>query len=55
MDAPLESINGSGQGVAGIVKFDPDSPESTTGSITLAAASLHVGNPVLKEHIHGVE
>ena len=55
MDAPLESINGSGHGVAGIVNFDPNSPESTTGSITLVVASLHVGNPVLKEHIHGEE
>ena len=55
MDAPLESINGSGQGVAGIVKFDPDSPGATSGFITLDAASLHVGNPVLKEHIHGEE
>ena len=55
MDAPLESINGSGQGVAGIVKFDPDSPGAASGFITLDAASLHVGNPVLKEHIHGEE
>ena len=53
MDAPLESINGSGQGIAGKVLFDPAKPESTSGTITLEAASLHVGNPVLKEHIHG--
>ena len=53
MDAPLESINGSGQGIAGKVFFDPAKPESTSGTITLEVASLHVGNPVLKEHIHG--
>ena len=54
MDAPLESINGSGQGIAGKVVFDPAKPESTLGTITLEVASLHVGNPVLKEHIHDV-
>jgi len=53
MDAPLESINGSGDGIAGTVQFDPDNPSSTKGTILLDAASLHVGNPVLKEHIHG--
>ena len=55
MDAPLESINGSGQGIAGKVTFDPSKPEATSGVITLEVGSLHVGNPVLKEHIHGEE
>ena len=53
MDAPLESINGSGDGISGSVKFDPEKPELTEGEITLIANSLHVGNPVLKEHMHG--
>ena len=53
MDAPLESINGSGNEISGIVEFDPVQPEKTSGQITLNAASLHVGNPVLKEHMHG--
>ena len=53
MDAPLESINGSGDGVSGQVKFDPLKPELTKGKISLSAKSLHVGNPVLKEHMHG--
>ena len=53
MDAPLESINGSGDGVSGQVKFDPQKPELTKGKISLSAKSLHVGNPVLKEHMHG--
>ncbi len=53
MDAPLESINGSGDGISGSVKFDPEKPELTKGEITLNAKSLHVGNPVLKEHMHG--
>ena len=53
MDAPLESINGSGDGISGSVRFDPEKPELTKGEITLSAKSLHVGNPVLKEHMHG--
>jgi polyisoprenoid-binding protein YceI len=53
MDAPLESINGSGDGITGKVFFDPTKPENTKGTIFLDAKSLHVGNPVLKEHMHG--
>ena len=55
MDAPLESINGSGDGITGTVQFDPANPSSTKGTILLEAASLHVGNPILKEHIHGTD
>ena len=53
MDAPLESINGSGDKISGNVTFNPEKPELTKGKITLESASLHVGNPVLKEHMHG--
>ena len=53
MDAPLESINGSGDSLWGTVTFDPSNPYATQGEIILDAKSLHVGNPVLKEHIHG--
>jgi polyisoprenoid-binding protein YceI len=53
MDAPLESINGSGDSISGKVFFDPLKPELTKGSIVLEAKSLHVGNPVLKDHMHG--
>lgn len=53
MDAPLESINGSGGGIFGKVQFNPEKPEKTSGTIFLQAESLHVGNPVLKEHMHG--
>jgi len=53
MDAPLESINGSGDEITGTVHFDPNAPSATKGTILLNSASLHVGNPVLKEHIHG--
>jgi polyisoprenoid-binding protein YceI len=53
MDAPLESINGSGDGISGKVSFNPALPGKTKGAIILDPKSLHVGNPVLKEHMHG--
>jgi len=53
LDAPLESINGNANGVSGTVTFDPANPAATTGRIVIAANSLHVPNPVMKEHLHG--
>ena len=55
MDAPLESINGSGDSITGTVTFNPNKPEETKGAIYLESNSLHVGNPLLKEHMHGKE
>jgi polyisoprenoid-binding protein YceI len=51
-DAPLESINGTATGISGEVAYDPAAPASTAGKITVAASSLHVGNPMQKEHLH---
>ena len=53
LDAPLEAINGSASGISGTVTFDPANPAATTGRIVIAAASLHVPNPTMKEHLHG--
>ena len=55
LDAPLESINGTATGVSGTVSFDPAKPTATTGKIVLATSSLHVDNPVMKDHIIGEE
>jgi len=52
-DAPLESINGTASGISGTVTFDPENPSATKGKIIVAANSLHVGNPTMKEHLHG--
>jgi polyisoprenoid-binding protein YceI len=52
-DAPLESINGTASGISGTVTFNPDNPSATKGKIVVAANSLHVGNPTMKEHLHG--
>ena len=53
LDAPLESISGSGNDILGTVHFDPKKPKIIRGEIILKTKSLHVGNPVLKEHMHG--
>jgi polyisoprenoid-binding protein YceI len=53
LDAPLEAINGTATGILGTVTFDPDNPGAVTGRIVVAAASLHVGNPMQREHLHG--
>ena len=55
LDAPLESINGTATGVSGTVSFDPAKPAATTGKIVLATLSLHVDNPVMKDHMLGEE
>jgi polyisoprenoid-binding protein YceI len=52
LDAPLEAIQGSANGIAGLVTFDPEQPALTKGKITVAAASLHVPNPMMKQHLH---
>lgn len=52
-DAPLESINGTATGVSGSVAFDPADPGSIKGKIVVDAASLHVPNPMMKEHLQG--
>jgi polyisoprenoid-binding protein YceI len=52
LDAPLESINGSANGISGTVSFDPENPAATTGKIIVASDSLTVPNPLQKEHLH---
>lgn len=53
LDAPLESISGTGNGISGKVTFDPDAPEETRGRIIVETASLAVGNPMMMQHLHG--
>ncbi|TVR52334.1 MAG: YceI family protein [Puniceicoccaceae bacterium] len=53
LDAPLESINGTATGISGNVHYDPDDPASLKGRIVVEAGSLHVGNPLMREHLHG--
>lgn len=55
LDAPLEAISGSANGITGSVTFDPANPAATKGKIVVAASSLHVPNPVMKDHLHGAQ
>jgi polyisoprenoid-binding protein YceI len=52
LDAPLEAIQGSANGISGSVAFDPESGSCSQGRIVVTAASLHVPNPMMKEHLH---
>lgn len=53
LDAPLEAIQGTASGVSGKVSFDPANPGATQGRIVIATSSLHVPNPIMKEHMLG--
>lgn len=55
LDAPLESIQGTANGISGQIRFDPGQPGATTGKLVVSAASLHVPNPMMKEHLHGAQ
>jgi len=53
LDAPLEQISGSAAGIRGTVIGHPDNPADVTGKIVVETSSLHVPNPLMKEHLHG--
>lgn len=53
VDAPLESINGSANGVSGTVTFDPEHPGATTGKIVVAANTLTLPNTMQQGHMRG--
>jgi polyisoprenoid-binding protein YceI len=52
LDAPLEAITGSANGITGTVTYDPANPASTKGRIVVATSTLHVPQPMMKEHLH---
>ncbi len=52
LDAPLEAIQGSANGISGTVTYDPENPGATTGRLVVAAASLHVPNTMMNGHLH---
>ena len=55
LDAPLEAISGVANGVSGTITIDPEKPEATQGTITIATSSLHVENATMKEHMLGAD
>jgi polyisoprenoid-binding protein YceI len=55
LDAPLESINGTANGISGTVLVDPAQPEVVEGKIVVDAKSLKVSNDVMQEHMLGAD
>jgi len=53
LDAPLESINGTANGISGAITVDPANPGTASGKIVVATESLSVANPMMKEHMLG--
>src|SRR5436189_6135328 len=53
LDAPLEAITGSANGISGTVTFDPENPGATKGKLTVASSSLHVPNSMMQGHLQG--
>ena len=52
LDAPLESVNGSANGITGTVTFDSEKPGDTKGKIVVTSASLTVPNAMMNGHLH---
>jgi len=52
LDAPLEAINGSANGVTGTVEFDAENPAATKGKIVVTTESLTVPNSMMNGHLH---
>ncbi|MCU0770644.1 MAG: YceI family protein [Verrucomicrobia bacterium] len=55
LDAPLEAINGTANGVSGTINYDAAEPASLSGRIVIESKSLSVPNPVMLEHLHGAD
>ena len=53
LDAPLEAINGTANGISGTVNYAPDKPELLAGRIVVESKSLTVPNPMMNGHLHG--
>ncbi len=51
LDAPLESISGSANGLSGMVTFDTEKPAALKGKIVVESSTLHVGNPMMQGHL----
>jgi len=51
LDAPLEAINGSANGITGTVTFDPQNPGATTGKIVVASSTMTVPNQMQTTHL----
>jgi len=51
VDAPLEAINGTANGITGTVTFDLENPGATKGKIVVAANSMTLPNTMQQGHM----
>lgn len=49
---PLETINGTAEGITGWLTFDPAKPTKIEGEIKASVASMQSGNTTRDEHMH---
>lgn len=52
LDAPLESMSGTANGISGTATFDPANPAATTGKIVVVASSLTLPHGTMMQHLH---
>jgi polyisoprenoid-binding protein YceI len=52
LDAPLEAVNGSANGISGTVTYDPENPAATSGRLVVTTSSMTVPNPMQNQHLH---
>lgn len=52
LDAPLEAISGTSNGISGTIEFDPENPGATHGEIIIATTTLTVPNSTMQQHLH---
>lgn len=55
VDSELEPIMGVASGIDGTLAFDPEKPEATRGTITVAAATVHTHNAGMKKKLQSKE
>lgn len=51
LDAPLEAIQGSANGISGTIAYDPQTGGLTEAKLVITTATLHVPNPMMKQHL----
>lgn len=53
LDAPLEFISGKGEGLSGLVSYDPEAPQATEGSLRLQVDSIELNNHLMTKNMYG--
>ena len=49
---PVETIDGTAEGITGWLTFDPAKPSTITGTVSATVASMKSGNDMRDQHLH---